>query len=109
MMKMKLRINKRKGLLAMLAAVTGLVMAFGHGCSKASHSGGKSSSSSSGSPADDTGNDGDSSSSSSSTSLPDDFIPISGVRTVSTVYAKQVLDNMVSCSGSGNPSAQTLA
>ena len=37
-----------------------------------------------------------------------DFEIIPGERTVSTVYAKQVLDNMTSCSGIGTPSVATV-
>ncbi len=86
---------KKKLRLLSLISLVGIAMVFiGHGCSKFSGHG----SSSSSSNATNNGSPNES----------QDFPIIPGERTVSTVYAKQVLDNMTSCSGIGTPSVGTI-
>ncbi len=88
---MKRIINRRKiQVFAAILAVTAASAIFGHGCSGI----GQSSKSNSG--ANSLGAD-----------VPSDFVPIPNQRTVSTVYAKQILDNNVSCTGIGSESTQT--
>ncbi|MCB0384870.1 MAG: hypothetical protein KDD43_05710 [Bdellovibrionales bacterium] len=88
---MKATVVKKVKLLSVIAVLSAVTAFIGHGCSDFS-----SKSSSNGSSGGLLGGDNQ------------DFEIIPGERTVSTVYAKQVLDNMTSCSGIGTPSVATI-
>lgn len=97
---MKKRVSKKMiqkmGILASLTAVT---LFIGHGCSDftASNGGSGASSTSTG-----FGNGGDPGTNGGG------FTPIPGVNTVSLIYNKQLIDNMVMCVGTGTPSEATV-
>lgn len=90
-LEMKASLKKKMKLFSMIGAIGAAMVFIGHGCSEFS---GRNSSGSGGSG--------------SATNDNQDFEIIPGERTVSTVYAKQVLDNMTSCSGIGTPSVATI-
>ena len=84
---------KKVGLLVGVAAVTALI---GHGCSKFSSSGG-------------SGSDmGSTMGTTNGTGAGGGFQPMANTLTVSLIYNKQLLDNMVTCTGIGTPSVQTV-
>jgi hypothetical protein len=88
---------KHKALLVLAVIIGGVILSVGNGCSKSFTSTPSSSS-----------NDG-SASESSITGKGNDSEIIPGARTVSIVYAKQVVDQLSSCSGLAKPSDATLA
>ncbi|MCB0362610.1 MAG: hypothetical protein KDD35_07805 [Bdellovibrionales bacterium] len=89
---MKASFKKQMRLLSVIAAVSAAMVFIGHGCSNFSGSKSSKGDQANGPIVDEA----------------QDFDIIPGERTVSTVYAKQVLDNMTSCSGIGTPSVATI-
>ncbi len=86
---------KIKGKIRIFSVVIGLFMTMvfvGHGCSDLLGRSSNKDTAASGPASDEN----------------QDFDVIPGERTVSTVYAKQILDNMTSCSGIGTPSVSTV-
>ncbi len=90
--------SKARRKVAMVASLSALTILIGHGCSKMSANN-NSASSSGGAPLGTSGGTGAGSG----------FTPVPGAATVSLIYNKQIMDNMVGCTGIGSPSAATLA
>lgn len=87
-MKLNKRMTRIYATIFALGVATALI---GHGCGKLGDGGNSNYHSSSSIPFDE----------------PEDFVPFPNTQTVSTVYAKNVLDNFVSCTGIGTESATT--
>ena len=83
---------------AILTSLATITLLLGHGCSDMASKGASMMSSSGGGPVGTT-DDG---------SIGGGFTPIPGASTTSLIYNKQMVDNMVICTGIGTPSVGTL-
>lgn len=88
---------KHKTLLVFAVLVGGVILSVGNGCSKSFSTGSS------------TGNDASAAGGIATGGGSSDIPVIDGARTVSIVYAKQVVDQLASCSGVSAPSGTTLA
>lgn len=95
---MSTRMGKKLAILASLAAVTVFI---GHGCSNFTAGSGGDMSSSGGGPVITNGGD--------TGEVGGVIQPMAGANTVSLIYNKQLLDNMVVCAGTGTASPETVA
>lgn len=91
---------KHKTLFVFAVLIGGVILSVGNGCSKSFTSSPSTGSNATGGGVDGAGGGGSGGA--------DDMTVIPGARTVSIVYAKQVMDQLSSCSGLSAPSAATM-